>query len=513
MKVYFVGAGPGDPELLTVKARRLLEQARLCIYAGSLIAPDILKLLPPQAERNDSARLDLSQIIALFQRAAQENIDVVRLHTGEPAIYGAIGEQMDALDRLAIDYEVVPGISAFQAAAATLRVELTAPEVAQTVILTRTPGRTPMPPAEDLARLAPSRATLCLFLSTGKVAELAAMLAEHYGAECPAAMVYHASWPDEIVIRGTLADVGAKVAAAGIQRTALFLVGYALARPAGSVSKLYAPSFSHGYRSAGDCPNFRVSENGTVPFDPAGRGKLYVVGIGPGGKSHRTLRAIEAIAESRVVVGYAPYLEAIADLTAGKELIVSGMTHEVVRCREALQRAAAGETVALISSGDPGIYGMAGLAFELAQAEALHVPIEIVPGVTAASAAAAALGAPLMLDFAVISLSDLLVSWETVRTRLQAVAAADLVTVLYNPRSRTRRRQLDEAVEIFRAVRPGSTPVGVATSAGQVEEALAVTDLDHVLQQEVGMRSVVVIGNRSTQVVDGHLVTARGYRL
>ena len=493
MKVYFVGAGPGDPELLTVKARRLLERARLCIYAGSLIAPAILELLPPQAERHDSAGLDLPQIIALFQRAAQENIDVVRLHTGEPAIYGAIGEQMDALDRLAIDYEVVPGISAFQAAAATLRTELTAPEVAQTVILTRTPGRTPMPPAEDLARLAQSRATLCLFLSTDKAAELAAMLAAHYGAECPAAVVYHASWPDEIVIRGTLADVGAKIAAAGITRTALFLVGYALARPAGSASKLYAPSFSHGYRCAA--------------------GKLYVVGIGPGGKSHRTLRAIEAIAESRVVVGYAPYLEAIADLTAGKELIASGMTHEVVRCRQALGRAAAGETVALISSGDPGIYGMAGLALELAAAESFRVPIEIVPGVTAASAAAAALGAPLMLDFAVISLSDLLVSWETVRARLEAVAAADLVTVLYNPRSRTRQRQLEEAVDIFRAVRPGSTPVGVATSAGQAEELLAVTDLDHLLQQDVGMRSVVLIGNSSTQLIDGRLVTARGYRL
>ena len=172
MKVYFVGAGPGDPELLTVKARRLLEHARLCIYAGSLINPQIVELLPSAAQRYDSAGMDLQQIIALVQRAQQQNVDVMRLHTGEPAIYGAIGEQMDALDRLGIDYEVVPGISAFQAAAATLQVELTAPEVAQTVILTRTPGRTPMPPAEDLARLAQSRATLCLFLSTDKVAEL-----------------------------------------------------------------------------------------------------------------------------------------------------------------------------------------------------------------------------------------------------------------------------------------------------------------------------------------------------
>jgi precorrin-4/cobalt-precorrin-4 C11-methyltransferase len=155
---------------------------------------------------------------------------------------------MDALDARGIAYEVVPGISAFQAAAAALRVELTAPEIAQTIILTRTPGRTPMPAREDLARLAESHATLCIFLSSEKVVELAAMLAEHYGADCPAAVVYHASWPDERVVRGTLADVGPQTRAEGIQRTALLLVGYALARPLPHASKLYDRSFGHGYR-------------------------------------------------------------------------------------------------------------------------------------------------------------------------------------------------------------------------------------------------------------------------
>ncbi len=187
-------------------------------------------------------------------------------------------------------------------------------------------------------------------------------------------------------------------------------------------------------------------------------GKIYVVGIGPGGRGHRTCRAVEAIAESRVVAGYHPYLELVADLTAGKELIASGMTHEVQRCRQALQRAAQGEVVSLLSSGDPGIYGMAGLALEIRHAEGFDVAVEIVPGVTAASAAAAALGAPLMLDFAAISLSDLLVPWETIRQRLAAVAAADLVVALYNPRSAKRVRQLEEAVAIFRGSRPGETP-------------------------------------------------------
>ena len=191
----------------------------------------------------------------------------------------------------------------------------------------------------------------------------------------------------------------------------------------------------------------------TTPQDDAPRrhrgdrpGKLYAVGIGPGGRQHRTYRAVEAIAESQVIVGYRRYLELIADLTAGKELLASGMTAEVERCRAALTRAAQGQTVALISSGDAGIYGMAGLAIELAAAEKLDVPIEVVPGVTAAIAAAAALGAPLMLDFAAVSLSDLLVPWEVIRRRLQAVADADLVAVLYNPRSQKRVRQLDEAV-------------------------------------------------------------------
>ena len=248
MKVHFVGAGPGDPELLTIKAERLLRQARCCIYAGSLVSPQLIALLPPDAEPHNSAGMTLEQIIDVCQDARQRGIDVVRLHTGEPAIYGAIGEQMDALDRLGIDYEVVPGISSFQAAAAALKVELTAPEIAQTVILTRTAGRTPMPPTEELSRLTQSRATLCIFLSTENIAKTADVLAEQYGPECPAALVYHASWPDELALRGTLADIGGQVAAAGIVRTAILLVGYALSRPLPHASKLYDKVFSHGYR-------------------------------------------------------------------------------------------------------------------------------------------------------------------------------------------------------------------------------------------------------------------------
>ena len=236
-----------------------------------------------------------------------------------------------------------------------------------------------------------------------------------------------------------------------------------------------------------------------------------MVGIGPGGPLDRTRRAVEVIAASDCVVGYTRYMKLIPDLTAGKELIATGMTREAERCRLALARAREGKTVALISSGDPGVYGMAGLVLELAASEGIAVPIEIVPGVTAASALAAHLGAPLMCDFAVLSMSDLLVPWEQIRRRLEAVAAADLVVAIYNPRSQKRTRQLAEAAAIFRRHRPGTTPVGIGTALGSPEEQILLSDLDHFLELPIAMQSVVIIGNRSTKRIAEWLVTPRGY--
>ena len=242
-------------------------------------------------------------------------------------------------------------------------------------------------------------------------------------------------------------------------------------------------------------------------------GRLFVVGIGPGGPLDRTGRAVEAIAASNCIVGYTRYVELISDLTAGKELIATGMTREKERCRLALARAQAGKTVALISSGDPGVYGMAGLVLELAASEGIAVPIEIVPGVTAASALAARLGAPLVCDFAVVSLSDLLVPWEQIRRRLEAVAAADLVVAIYNPRSQKRTRQLAEAAAIFRRHRPGTTPVGIGTALGSPEEQILLSDLDRFLTLPIAMRSVVIVGNSSTKRIAEWLVTPRGYEV
>jgi precorrin-3B C17-methyltransferase len=225
----------------------------------------------------------------------------------------------------------------------------------------------------------------------------------------------------------------------------------------------------------------------------------------------RTRRAEEAIRASDCAVGYTHYVELVADLTAGKEIIATGMTQEVERCRLALERVKQGRTVALVSSGDPGVYGMAGLALELAAREGFSAPIEIVPGVTAASALAARLGAPLMCDFAVLSLSDLLVPWDRIRERLEAVAAADLVCALYNPRSVKRRKQLAEAARIFRRHRPGDTPVGVGIALGSAEERIMLSDLEHFLELPIDMRSVVIIGNLSTKRIADWFVTPRGY--
>jgi precorrin-3B C17-methyltransferase len=240
---------------------------------------------------------------------------------------------------------------------------------------------------------------------------------------------------------------------------------------------------------------------------------LYVVGIGPGSPLDRTSRAERAIERADVIVGYRVYVDRIRDLTDGKEVIASGMMQEAERAAIALRRAAAGAAVAVVSSGDPGVYGMAGLVIEQADALGLDVAIEVVPGVSACFGAAARLGAPLMLDFACVSLSDLLVPWERIVDRLDAIARADLAAALYNPRSRRRVRQLEEAAAIFLRYRPPSTPVGVATALGLDEERIVLSDLGGFLAEEIGMRSIVLIGCSATRVVRGRMVTPRGYKL
>jgi len=252
-EVLFVGAGPGDPELITVKGQRALQRAEVVIYAGSLVNPQLLDELPAGAEVHDSAALTLDEVIALIEQGVAAGKRVVRLHTGDPALYGAIQEQMERLDALGIGYRVIPGVTAAFAAAASLAQELTLPGLSQTLVLTRRAGRTPVPEREALEKIAAIGGTLVLYLSVGMIAEVVAELLAGgvFTPATPAVVVSRASWEDERTVHGTLADIAARVAEAGVTRQAVILVGEVLdirGRDRVQTSKLYDPTFSHGYR-------------------------------------------------------------------------------------------------------------------------------------------------------------------------------------------------------------------------------------------------------------------------
>ncbi|MES1150717.1 MAG: precorrin-4 C(11)-methyltransferase [Dongia sp.] len=244
--VHFIGAGPGDPELITVRAKRLIETCPIVLYAGSLVPKEVVALASVDARVIDTAPLHLDEIIAEIEKAHAAGQDVARVHSGDPSIYGAIAEQMRRLDALGIAYDITPGVPAFAAAAALLKSELTLPEVSQTVILTRTEGEaSPMPAGETLAELGRSRATLAIHLSVRNIHKVVAELTPHYGADCPAVVVYRVGWPDQHVIRGTLADIKAKVKDTKITRTALIFVGHVFENTGFSDSRLYHADHRH----------------------------------------------------------------------------------------------------------------------------------------------------------------------------------------------------------------------------------------------------------------------------
>jgi precorrin-4/cobalt-precorrin-4 C11-methyltransferase len=254
--ICFFCTDTATPEIYTVKGRRLLEEADVVVYAGSLVPKAVLSWTRDGCELHDSAPLALGEQIDVMSAAHESGKCVVRLHTGDPSLYGAIGEQMRALDARGIAYGVVPGVSSFVAAAAALPAELTAPGVSQTVIITRQPGRTPVPAGQEIAGLAAHGATMAIFLSAGDLTGTVAALREHYPDGTAAAIVQRATWPEQVVLRGTLATIAAQAAEAGIDRTAMILVGDAL-RGEGDASLLYDAGFTHGYRQADE------------PIDPA----------------------------------------------------------------------------------------------------------------------------------------------------------------------------------------------------------------------------------------------------
>lgn len=248
--IHFVGAGPGDVELITVKGQRVLSEADLVIYAGSLVNPELLKVCKKEATILDSASMTLEEVIEAMAEAANKNQEIVRLHTGDPSIYGAIREQMDLLDTYKLDYVVVPGVSSFCGAAAALKAEYTLPDVSQTVILTRAGGRTPVPEKEELALLATHGATMVIFLSTSLAEKVKTdLLVGGYPPDTPVAIVYKATWPEEKIYRGTLEGLPSLIKDNNLTKTALIVVGEFLGDRY-ERSKLYDPTFTHMFREA-----------------------------------------------------------------------------------------------------------------------------------------------------------------------------------------------------------------------------------------------------------------------
>lgn len=246
MTVYFIGAGPGDPELLTLKAARLIAACPVCLYAGSLVPAEVVAIAPPGALVRDTAPLTGNEVHVLIREAHARGQNVARVHSGDPSLYGAIAEQIRRLKAEDIPYQVIPGVPAFAAAAAALGQELTIPEVAQSVVLTRMAMKsTAMPPGETLETFARSGATLAIHLGIRALREIERQLIPHYGADCPAVVAYRVGWPDQRLIRGTLSDIREKVRAAKITRTALILVGPALAAESFRDSALYDAAVPH----------------------------------------------------------------------------------------------------------------------------------------------------------------------------------------------------------------------------------------------------------------------------
>ena len=244
--VHFIGAGPGDPDLLTIRGRDLIARCPVCLYAGSLVPEAVVAHAPAGARVIDTAPMTLDAIIEEMRAAVADGKEVARVHSGDPSLYGAIGEQMRRLDALDIVYTITPGVPAYAAAAAALGVELTLPDISQTVILTRTARKSSaMPAGEDLDTLGRSGATLAIHLSVRNLPHIRRSLEPHYGADCPVAVVYRASWPDQQIILGTLADIADKVRQAKITRTALVLVGRAVEPRDFADSALYAPDHAH----------------------------------------------------------------------------------------------------------------------------------------------------------------------------------------------------------------------------------------------------------------------------
>lgn len=499
--IHIVGAGPGAVDLITVRGQKLLAEADVVIYAGSLVNRELLDWARQDARIYDSASMDLEQVMEVMEQAERDGLTTVRLHTGDPCLYGAIREQMDCLDARGIEYDICPGVSSFCGAAAALGMEYTLPGISQSVVITRMAGRTPVPERESIRRFASHGSTMVIFLSAGMTGELSAELMEGgYPGDTPAAIVYKATWPDEKVVRCTVATLKEAADREGIHKTALIAVGDSVAQSSYEHSRLYDPAFTTGFRAGRDAVSGK-QEPGT----------LYVVGMGPGERKQMTGQALEVMEQCQVIAGYTVYVDLVRGLFPQKEFLTTAMTREEERCRRAFECCLEGKNTAMICSGDAGVYGMAGLILELAE-QYPGVSIRIVPGITAACAGAAILGAPLMHDFAVISLSDRLTPLEDIWNRVEAAARAGFVICLYNPASKGRPDYFRQACGRILKYRAGNTVCGLAVNIGRQGEGMEVLTLDELKDRQADMFTTVYIGNSHTRQIGPYMVTPRGYR-
>lgn len=510
--VHFVGAGPGAVDLITLRGLRLIREADCIIYAGSLVNPELLEERKAGAEVYDSARLTRNQVIALMVRAEERGWVTVRLHTGDPSLYGAIREQMGALERRRIAFDVTPGVSSFTAAAAALNLEFTLPDVSQTLIISRMEGRTPVPERESIASLAAHGAGMAVFLSAGMTGRLAeALIAGGYTESTPAAIVYKASWKDERAYRCTVGTLQETAEKNGIRKTGMILVGEFVAQRNYEPSKLYDPDFSTGYRRGRADRETAAALRTDQAAAGGGVCEVTVVGMGPGAEAEMTLEAIEALERAEVIVGYPVYLRQLGARFQGKRFLSTPMRAETERCRMAFAEARKGSRTVMLCSGDAGVYGMASRMLELRK-EFPDCAVRVIPGVTAALSGGARLGAPLGTDFSVISLSDLLTPWEKIEARLRAAAAADMNIVIYNPASKKRADHLRRACDILLEYLPEDRICGYVRQIGREGEEQKLLTLRALRDTEADMLTTVFIGSAATELIDGFMVTRRGYR-
>ncbi len=489
-KFWAVGVGPGEPELVTVKAARLIASADVLYHAGpsdnqgfaldvvrSLLPPGlpVCGLAVPMVRGQDDWRERYRPAVERIAQDCRAGKQVVFIVEGDPTLYSSAGYVWQLLNERHPDIpiEVVPGVTSITAAAARAHLPLARKDESVALV----PARHLPAPAETLRDF-----DSVVFL---KLSDAWPALLDQIPADYQLLYAEKVGTPEEWLTRDREA-----------------------------MRERQPPYFSllicSGIRQNSGLGSGKIGTLASSATTPkVGAGKLWVVGLGPGDPRHMTVAARDALHSADALLGYRGYLELLEPLHLSAERFPSELGEEPARAEQALDLARAGRRVALVSSGDPGVYGMASLVLDRAGGD---VDIEIVPGVTAALSAAALLGAPLGHDFACISLSDLLTPWETIERRIEAAAAADFVIALYNPASRRRDWQLPRATEILLRHRAADTPVGIVDSGYRKEQRVGVTTLGDLAGLAVSMTTICVVGNSQTVVRGGRIITPRGYQ-